>query len=657
MDYKKYIHNLSRYQRPNQKFVCGRGLLWKKPCEFGPHISGRCGGTRECVPAKIGDRWECRRSAIAGGPCDEGPGTDGSCSNTHPPCHPKRSLRSQRGILAFGAFTLVAAIIALFLTLGGTNDLRNTVIEPGPLTFKHANITSVSGCASCHDSHDDGVGNWFLAAFNSKKLTEKCIDCHVFEGGVGMMHSTNTLANNASERIGPECITCHTEHKGKDANIMQMTDSQCNVCHEEKINAFSEDHPEFKSTYPHNRRASILYNHYSHRADYFLMPRNVDMAPNACTDCHQGREAEAAAEPMGYDKMCANCHDGDISKGELVLLRLPEFEGNEIDQEIMASSCIPSFDEWQETQELLIEMKAAVESGDMQEIDEEEYDDEYFSASEENLSEVNAYLLNVPSDELDEYSMPMQEFITALVEEGTAPIIELISAKQGGSAFGKLIAGLNSELVSQMACAWANNYEFLPRLEQEMGGWYAEGLELRYQPMDHNDTVARAWVDFNLASVTDPDEESVANSAAMRQQLLLNVKRGDRVGACTKCHSVSEKKDGLEVEWEYRPDQTRPFTKYSHSVHIALVNAQGDPFGEPVFGCEQCHILNAGADFTLNYDHTNPHSFQSNFSSISKETCKECHNDNLVQEDCQVCHIYHYEHDLSLLMKEHNLVK
>ncbi|MBT3172381.1 MAG: hypothetical protein HN333_13240, partial [Rhodospirillaceae bacterium] len=67
MDPEKFKHDSSRYERPTRKFTCGRAASWGKPCEFGPHVSGRCGGTSECRPAKVGDRWECRRSAIAGG--------------------------------------------------------------------------------------------------------------------------------------------------------------------------------------------------------------------------------------------------------------------------------------------------------------------------------------------------------------------------------------------------------------------------------------------------------------------------------------------------------------------------------------------------------------------------------------------------------------
>ena len=77
MDPEKFKHDSSRYERPTRKFTCGRAASWGKPCEFGPHVSGRCGGTSECRPAKVGDRWECRRSAIAGGPCKDGPGPDG----------------------------------------------------------------------------------------------------------------------------------------------------------------------------------------------------------------------------------------------------------------------------------------------------------------------------------------------------------------------------------------------------------------------------------------------------------------------------------------------------------------------------------------------------------------------------------------------------
>ena len=171
MENDKQQHNLSRYQRPFNKFRCGRAAEWNRPCEFGPYVSGRCGGTKECTPAKLGDRWECRRSVLYGGPCKEGPGSDGTCAHTHPPCRPTRSLRSLRGVLTVCAFSLVVAIIALTLTIGG--EARNSIIDAGDLTNKHSNLASVSGCVSCHNVHDQDAGDWLFAAFREKDMTEQ----------------------------------------------------------------------------------------------------------------------------------------------------------------------------------------------------------------------------------------------------------------------------------------------------------------------------------------------------------------------------------------------------------------------------------------------------------------------------------------------------
>ena len=112
---------------------------------------------------------------------------------------------------------------------------------------------------------------------------------------------------------------CHTEHTGEDANIKLMSDSQCNVCHAVKISAFDKTHPEFGPMYTHDGRTAVRIDHFSHLSKHFLIPRNIDLAPQQCASCHQTKSAEKAVKPAGYDEMCADCLTGDITGAKLVL--------------------------------------------------------------------------------------------------------------------------------------------------------------------------------------------------------------------------------------------------------------------------------------------------------------------------------------------------
>jgi hypothetical protein len=657
MDYEKHRHDLSRYERPTQRFRCGRAATWNKPCEYGPDITGRCGGTKECVPARLGDRWECRRSAIAGGPCEEGPSSDGACSHTHPPCLPKRSLRSLRAILSASAFTLVVSIIAVFLILGGSgggSSARDSIISAGGLTSQHASIATARGCESCHLVHDENAGDWFLAAFKKNDMTDQCLDCHTFGGDARSGHN----AKFAADLPATECVMCHTEHKGENANITRMSDSQCNACHEVKIDAFDKNHPEFGPTYPHDRRTAIRFDHVSHMSKHFQIPRNVEKAPQACADCHSVESAVRAPIPASYGKMCADCHAGDITSGELVLLSLPEFEEDLIDHDMVGETCEPSLEQWETVQETLIEMTEAREAGDDEEYaDDDEYEDEdeYLSISENELGVVNAYLLGVPYDDMDEYSEPMQEFVSRMVEEGPAPVAEIIDERAGAAQSGKLLAGLSPELVTRVACAWANNEEFVPRVEHELSGWYADGVELRYRPAGHGDAVVKSWIEFSLSSTAEEDADRAAYAEAMRDQLLFDSQPEDfRVGACTKCHAVSQDDGVLSVEWKYRPSDKRRYTAYSHGIHFTLFNPEGVSAEDPDRSCRNCHKINEAAAYGEAFAQRDPHNFDSNYFPVSQETCANCHSEKRVKQDCQLCHVYHYKPGLDLRVVRHD---
>lgn len=90
---QKFGYLDSHYERPNQKWVCGRTALGD-PCRIGPDGKGCCQADFECKPRRDDDRWECTRPPIAGGECETGPLPDGTCCMTIPPCTPVRDRKS-----------------------------------------------------------------------------------------------------------------------------------------------------------------------------------------------------------------------------------------------------------------------------------------------------------------------------------------------------------------------------------------------------------------------------------------------------------------------------------------------------------------------------------------------------------------------------------
>jgi hypothetical protein len=56
---QKFGHKESPYERPNQKWVCGK-LSQGCPCELGPDKGGKCRVDFQCKPKgnATGDSWE-----------------------------------------------------------------------------------------------------------------------------------------------------------------------------------------------------------------------------------------------------------------------------------------------------------------------------------------------------------------------------------------------------------------------------------------------------------------------------------------------------------------------------------------------------------------------------------------------------------------------
>ena len=124
---------------------------------------------------------------------------------------------------------------------------------------------------------------------------------------------------------------------------------------------------------------------------------------------------------------------------------------------------------------------------------------------------------------------------------------------------------------------------------------------------------------------------------------LLSPKRGP--GACIKCHAVTRDDEDapLRIEWQFHEDVARSYQSYSHQRHLVLVDPQGVKLADPDQGCTTCHKLDADADFEAGFKDYEPTTYASNFVSMKKETCVQCHAQGRVRQDCQLCHVYHKE--------------
>ncbi|MGH7969298.1 MAG: hypothetical protein ACREIC_11285, partial [Limisphaerales bacterium] len=173
---QRFSFKESRYERPNQKWVCGAACEGK-PCLRGPDAHGHCDAASECMPLRKGDRWYCTRPPAAGGPCPEGPRPDGSCCRPGVRCAPVRSIRARRALTC--QLTVTFTLGALLILLGGQRGWR--FISPGSLTLQHA--LSEATCADCHGTatSETALHSSVLGVIIHTNLdSQRCLNCHQF---------------------------------------------------------------------------------------------------------------------------------------------------------------------------------------------------------------------------------------------------------------------------------------------------------------------------------------------------------------------------------------------------------------------------------------------------------------------------------------------
>lgn len=595
---RRFGHETSVYERPVQNLVCGRGSMWRKPCWQGPGAQGQCGGTAECIPVRVDDRWECRRPKQAGGRCTDGPLPDGSCAHRHLPCVPQSSLRRRRGRWS------LAALVALFvlLVLGPDPTAKSVVnpaaIDPGALTSVHAGFTRDQGCLACHESHGRDALGWLTAAFRNNDPSAKCTECHNFSGPAMRAHNLAAVAKVPAGEVS--CVRCHSEHQGASAAIKSVPDTTCANCHAKAFDNFEHKHPAFGARYPYVRPGAINFDHAKHLREYFSDPRHTKkpnrdakfaaLAKDKCTACHAVESATREVRPKPYAEICAGCHESQIAKSELVLMQ------------------------------------------------------------PERLTPAASVLLGIELEGDDAaIGERLKKLAAGLARSGPEALAALVPGPEAerGKRAAALLAGLGEQTAQAAGTAFAAGRMPEGPAEVSPGAWAAgESAEgnpaLFYRPAGHADPVVRAWNEFARGGTLDRDKAR-AGIAAAASAAFLDPEIGP--GICGKCHgaalrSAAPAKAG--EAWRYSGALHQPYTRYSHAPHLGLV--------DPDAGCSVCHELSAQSKYPKYHaaDNPLPANYESNFAGIRKETCVECHQQGRVRSACQACHAYHLPHQFNL---------
>ena len=681
----------SRYDRPNQEWVCGP-TPDGKACPCGPDAQGRCGATSECAPLRKGDRWFCTRPTTFGGPCAEGPAPDGTCCRTRLKCAPVRSVRTRR---ALTVQLTVALTIGLLLMVFGL-DTRWRSLSPGPLTTAHA--ISEATCADCHStSFTAGTERFGLlhGMVASDRDNQHCLNCHQLGTQPLSPHGLPVAAQallTAKANLNPSvprpamlvlstaligrptdstkefaCSTCHQEHLGKDHALSALADAKCQTCHQRPFQSFAAGHPAF-TDYPYARRTRIFFDHTSHLSKHFQDAKSQQLAPQYCTDCHQPDDAGRTMLVKNFAASCASCHQDQI-RGEgradspgIAVLRVPGLDALSLSERDRAIGDWPEQAEGRVTP--FMQLLLATDPAN--------------TAALAKLSKTDCLDLTSATDEelaaAERVAWAVKDIFYDLVTKGQAAWRARLQAALGReltpAEFAPLANLLPPELLSTAQTEWFPHLltevpahragqkssarrgdEAAPRtttaktLAPEKwvahGGWYLSRNDhaLLYRPVGHADEFLHAWLDLAADQSGDP----TTATAAIFKQLAAPL----APGLCTKCHSTDRRPEQTQtVNWHpARPvPNEHSFTKFSHDAHFSLLDQKG---------CITCHQLNAQAEYQQAFkDNLSPALFTSNFSPMQKAVCAECHTPAAAGDTCLKCHAYHVGNFTPTLSKQ-----
>ncbi len=291
------------------------------------------------------DSWMCGRVGTAGA-CPNGPHRSGRCPLADA-CRPKRTWYGQRR-------RVVCALLGVATLVIGWSLLPShsaKVMKPGELTSPHAQILSgkltSARCAACHRSASLSPSKWFNSEIEGHRdvsQSDRCLECHhqtINRDVAKMAHNLpaetrkqilarislassrspgrikSSIWNNlapppAVDQNDVDCAACHREHRGATADMLAVSDAQCQTCHTQRFGDFATSHPAW-GKWPYDRGGDIYFNHQTHMVKHFPTTMTDGVAARFdCHRCHERTENGEITRAVNYETGCQSCHDNSL---------------------------------------------------------------------------------------------------------------------------------------------------------------------------------------------------------------------------------------------------------------------------------------------------------------------------------------------------------
>jgi hypothetical protein len=178
----------------------------------------------------------------------------------------------------------VRAWIVLFGLLASSQARADFFeLSPGPLTTAHSELDKTDQCTKCHDL-GKGVTNFL------------CLDCHQHRP----LRDAIAKGNGLHATFTGDCRTCHTEHKGRDALIVDWSAIGGRQGFDHKRTGFNltGEHEKVACTACHKRKLK------SGRNSFIDVSRDCDV-------CHKNPHKFTSAD---LRSACTKCHKGGVAR-------------------------------------------------------------------------------------------------------------------------------------------------------------------------------------------------------------------------------------------------------------------------------------------------------------------------------------------------------
>jgi hypothetical protein len=178
--------------------------------------------------------------------------------------------------MQYNAGKLLGIILAMLLSVYNLA----AQISPGDLSNPHSNLEGISNCTQCH-------------VLGNKQTNDKCLACHI---EINERISAQKGYHSSSEVKGKQCFNCHSEHNGKNFQLVRLD-----------VSKFDHKLTGYTLSVPHAKKDCKD----CHAPKYIVEPKLKNKkntylgVKTECLNCHNDYHLRTLSST------CTNCHIED----------------------------------------------------------------------------------------------------------------------------------------------------------------------------------------------------------------------------------------------------------------------------------------------------------------------------------------------------------